>query len=78
MKSAVPRSCGSPLKSLVSELYEINKIDEQNIQKLVSCPELAPPSVSATRTAFWLCALALVCNGQRALNKSLCVGVRSL
>ena len=54
MKSALPRSCGSPLKSLVSELQDINKIDEQNIQKLVSCPELAPPSVSATRPAFWL------------------------
>ena len=37
------------LESLVSELQEINKIDEQNIQKLVSCPEPAPPSASATR-----------------------------
>ena len=37
------------LESMVSELQEINKIDEQNTQKLVSCPEPAPPSASATR-----------------------------
>ena len=37
------------LESVVSELQDINTIQKQNIQKLVSCPDPAPPSAPATR-----------------------------
>ena len=43
------------LESVVSELQDINTIQKQNIQKLVSCPDPAPPSAHATRP---LCAVS--------------------